>query len=96
MVKRRQLIVAGWLAAGAVLIPTSRRVERTLDVSARIKDSESAGVDDALRQRFASPFSTWAILVVTGIPVGGRASGDSLLRDVVDAVRHVPGVTRTL
>jgi RND superfamily putative drug exporter len=96
VVTRRQLIVAGWLAAGALLFPASRRVERTLDVSARIEGSESAGVDDALRQRFASPFSTWALLVVTGIPAGGRAGGDSLLRDVIDAVQRVPGVTRTL
>lgn len=94
--KRRGLIVAGWLIAGALLIPASRKADKVLDVSASIAGSESAAVDQMLRTRFASPFATWALLVVTGAPSGGRATGDSLLTDLVRTVRRVHGVTRTL
>ena len=68
VVRFRAIVLATWLAAAALLLPASRRVEQSLDVAARVRGSESAAVEDALRTRFASPFGTWALLVVTGTP----------------------------
>ena len=93
LVRRRGFVLAAWLAAAAVLLPASRRVAQTLDVSSRVVGSESAAVDDELRTRFASPFANWIVLVVTGMPAGGDAP---LLRRLVDSLSRVPGVTRIL
>lgn len=91
-VRHRGLVLAAWLAAAIVLLPASRRVAQTLDVTSRVAGSESAAVDDALRTRFASPLATWAVLVVTGAP------GDDslLLRGIVDSLARIPGITRTV
>lgn len=75
VVRHRGGVLALWLAAGALLLPASRRVEQSLDVAARVRGSESAAVEDALRARFASPLATWAVLVVTGAPMSQWAVG---------------------
>jgi hypothetical protein len=42
VVRYRGLVIATWLAAGALLFPASRRVAQSLDVSTRVRGSESA------------------------------------------------------
>ena len=96
VVRFRAIVLATWLAAAALLLPASRRVEQSLDVAARVRGSESAAVEDALRTRFASPFGTWALLVVTGTPSLTTADGQQLLRVIRDSLTRLPGVTRTL
>jgi len=96
LVRHRWLVLAAWTAAALVLLPASRRVEQTLDVSARIRGSESAAVEDALRTRFDAPFATWAVLVVSGAPTPTDSAGRVFLRALVDSIARVPGVTRTL
>ena len=95
-VLHRRWIVAAWALMLALLAPAAARVEQVLDVSARVENSESAVVDEVLRTRFASPFARHAVLVLSGVPGPRSDSGVALLRDAVDAVRAVPGVTGTI
>ena len=94
--RHRGLVLVAWLAVAAVLLPASRRVAQSLDVAARVRGSESAAVDEALRTRFDSPFGTWVALAVTGAPSLGAANGQDLLRRIVDSLKRVSGVTHTL
>src|SRR5206468_7265239 len=96
IVRYRGLVVATWLVVGALLLPASRRVAQSLDLTARVPGSESAAVDSMLRARFASPYSSWAALVITGGPSLTDSAGRALLRTIVDSLQCVPGVTRTL
>ena len=95
VVRRRRWVIAAWAAAAAVLAPAAARVERALDVSARVAGSESAAVEEALRTRFATPFAHYAVLVLTGAPRPSTPGGTALLRAVVRDVEAVAGVTRT-
>jgi RND superfamily putative drug exporter len=94
IVRYRWFILAGWLLAAALLLPASCQVGQYLDVTARVPGSESAAVDDALRLRFASPFGTWAALVVTGLPSPTEARGREILRLIADSMAHAAGVRR--
>lgn len=96
LVRYRGLVFATWLVAGALLLPASRRVGQSLDVTTRVRGSESAAVDTTLRTRFASPYVTWAAMVVTGAPSPTDPEGRELLRTIVDSISRVPGVTRTM
>jgi len=96
IVRYRGLVLGTWLVAGALLLPASRRVAQSLDVTARVPGSESAAVDSMLRTRFSSPYSSWAALVITGCPAPTDSAGRALLRTIVDSLQRVPGVTRTL
>jgi RND superfamily putative drug exporter len=70
-------------------------VEERLEVSARILGSESAGVERALAERFASPFAHEAVLVVSGLPAPSQPEGRAVLREVTAALAGTEGVTRT-
>lgn len=97
VVRRRRWVVAAWAAALVALAPHAARVERVLDVSARVDGSESWTVDEMLRERFDSPFAHYAVLVVTGADVDPATDGGvRLLSEIVAAVREVPGVTGTI
>lgn len=95
IVRRRGWIAAAWIAAAALLLPAAARVERTLDVAARITGSESAAVEEVLRTRFASPYAKYAILVVSGVPAPIQPAGRHALQQIVAVVGRAPGVTRT-
>jgi len=96
VVRRRGWIAVAWIAAGAVLLPAAGRVERTLDVAARIGGSESAMVEQELVRRFASPFAKFAVLVATGVPGPGTPDGRAALEQVVAGLGTVPGLTQCL
>jgi len=96
VVRRRGWIAVAWIAAGAVLLPAAGRVERTLDVAARIGGSESAAVEQELVRRFASPFAKFAVLVATGVPGPGTPDGRAALEQVVAGLGTVPGLTQCL
>ena len=85
----RAWIAGGWIAAGVVLLPAAGRVERTLDVAARIPGSESAAVEEALARRFVSPFARFAVLVITGVPAPDAPDGRAALEHVEIGRAHV-------
>jgi RND superfamily putative drug exporter len=95
LIRHRWWVLAAWAAIVAVAAPLASRIERRLDVSARVDGSESARVDDMLRHRFASPFARFAVLVIRGIPTPATPAGDSVLRAVLADVKTVAGVTAT-
>ena len=96
VVRHRGWVIAAWLVAGALLVPASTRVGSTLDVSARVRGSESDRVTEAIRVHFASPFASYAVLVVTGVPAPDDGVGEAVLGDIVAATAIVPGVTRVV
>jgi putative drug exporter of the RND superfamily len=89
-------VIGLWIAVTALLAPAASRVERDLDVNARVDGSESAYVQEILRTRFRSPFARFAVLVITGGPAVGTTVGDSLLTTVVREVDRASGVTKTI
>lgn len=94
VVRHRGWVAAGWVVAALLLLPFAAGVERVLDVSARIDGSESAAVQRALGERFASPFARYAVLVVSGVPSPDGEEGRRALERVVAGVSATPGVTR--
>jgi RND superfamily putative drug exporter len=89
-------VIGAWIVFTLLLAPAAARVERDLDVNARVDGSQSAYIQEILRTRFRSPFARFAILVVTGGPAIGTAAGDSLLRQVLREVERARGVTKTI
>jgi len=94
VVRRRGRIAAAWAIAALLLLPFAAGVERVLDVSARIDGSESAEVQRALGERFASPFARYAVLVASGLPSPESEAGRRALERVAAAVTATRGVTR--
>ena len=94
VVRYRGRIAVGWVVAALRLLPFAAGVERVLDVSARIDGSESAAVQRALGERFASPFARYAVLVVSGVPTPDGAAGRRALERIAAGVATTPGVTR--
>jgi len=89
-------VIGLWIAVTLLLAPAASRVERDLDVNARVDGSESAYVQEILRTRFRSPFARFAVLVMTGGPAVSTSVGDSLLTRVVREVEGATGVTKTI
>jgi putative drug exporter of the RND superfamily len=89
-------VIGLWIAVTLLLAPAASRVERDLDVNARVDGSESAYVQEILRTRFRSPFARFAVLVMTGGPGVGTTAGDSVLATVVREVERASGVTKTI
>jgi len=96
VVRRRRWLWAAWTIVGALLLPHAREAKTRLEVAARVRGSESETVASLLADRFDSPFSRTAVLVVTGTPRPDTPAGRAALRQLVDAAARVPGVTRTL
>ena len=96
LVRRRIWVVLAWVVLVAALAPSAARIERVLDVSARVRGSESAVVDDLLRERFKSPFANYAVLVVRGLPSLDTPRGAGALQRVIKQIAAVPGVSGTL
>ena len=96
VVRRRRRVWAAWAVVGALLLPHAREAKSRLEVSARVRGSESDAVARLLADRFDSPFVRSAVLVVTGVPAPDTPTGRVVLRGLVDSVARIPGVTRTL
>jgi len=94
IVRRRWWIVAGWIAVAAVLVPQAARVERRLDVSAKVEGSESARAAALLSNRFPSAFGDYAVLVIAGAPPPGTTEGRATLERVRGTLASLPIVTR--
>jgi RND superfamily putative drug exporter len=94
--RRLGVVAAVWLAAAALLLPRALGVEDRLLVEARILGSESSRVEEALAQRFVSPFAVTALLVIAGVPGPDRPEGRAVLEQAVAALRGARGVRQTL
>ena len=95
VVRRRRWVIAAWLLASVALAPQAARVERSLEVAARVRDSEAADVERELASRFQSPYARFAVLVASGIPSPGSPPGERVLREIISAVDSVTPVTGT-
>ena len=80
------------MLVGLAALPFAAQVNDHLDASVRLIGSESAQVEAALRDRFKSPFTTVALLRVTGAPAAPTTDGRMLLGRLVAALRDTPGV----
>ncbi len=94
IVRRRGVVVLGWIVACALLLPNARHLESVLRVAARVEGSESATVDEQLARRFQSPFARSVVLVATGLPSPNDSIGRQVLARLLDSLRTVRGVTR--
>ena len=95
VVRGRWWIVGGWLVAVGALGPLASTVENRLTVAARVTGSESAEVEQLLADRFGSPFTRWAILVLDGVPAPDTEGGRAVLERAVRALDRHPHITRT-
>lgn len=95
IVRGRLGVVLLLAAAGAVLLPLAPRAEDALDVSGRIRGSESAAVEEILATRFESPFARSAVAVLSGVPSPATPRGREALTELVAALGALDGVTRT-
>jgi RND superfamily putative drug exporter len=93
IVRRRGVVVLCWIVACALLLPNVRHLESALRVAARVDGSESATVDEQLARRFQSPFARSVVLVARDLPSPGDSLGREVLRQLIDSVRALNGVT---
>ena len=96
IVRHRGIILTGWVALCAALLPAARNIESVLSVAARVDGSESAVIDDQLTQRFRSPFAHSVVLVATGLPSPTTPAGERALITLTGALRATPGITSVL
>lgn len=95
VVRRRRLFFLAWAAAALVLLPAARGLERRLEVGARIPGSESDDVARLIEGEFASPFASFVVLVVRGLPDVRTPAGRRALVAIVRGVRENPAVSGT-
>src|SRR5690348_16632751 len=94
IVRRRAIVVLGWIVVCALVLPNARHLESVLRVAAKVEGSESATVDEQLARRFDSPFARSVVLVTTGLPSPTEPVGRDVLRALIDSLQSVRGVTR--
>lgn len=92
IVKHRGWIVAGWILACTIIVPLAHDLDRRLVPAGRVPGSESQQVENALANRFSSPYARYAVLVVTGLDVR-TAAGEAALREIVETVGKLPIVS---
>ncbi len=94
IVRRRGWIVAGWTLAVLGAVPLAAHVQRSLEVAARVRGSESAVVEAELATRFGAPYAQYAVLVCRGLPSPLDPDGRVVMDTLIAAIAAVPGVTR--
>jgi RND superfamily putative drug exporter len=93
VVRHPRVVALLWLAGLALLVPRAVGLADRLDVAARVRGSESERVDSILQVDFGSPFTAYAVLVMTGVPLPSRPEGRALLDSTVTRIAAVEGVT---
>lgn len=96
IVRHRAAIAVAWAVIIAAVAPLALHVAEKLTGGARIPGSESAQVQLALGERFASPFGHYVVLVATGIPSPTTDLGREALTSITQGLAGTPGLTRTL
>lgn len=95
VVHRRRICFLAWAAAGLVLLPLAGGLERRLEAGAHIPGSESDDVARLIESAFTSPFASFVVLVVRGLPDVRGPGGRQALAAIVDGVRENPAVSGT-
>lgn len=95
VVRQRRILFLGWAVAALVLLPAAGGLERRLQAGARIPGSESDAVTRLIDAEFASPFASFVVLVVRGLPDARGPAGRHALEAIVAGVRENPAVTGT-
>jgi RND superfamily putative drug exporter len=97
IVRYRAAIAVVWVVVAVLLVPFAPRVSERLEASASTANDREAGVvERALVTKFAAPYASFAVLVVTGIPSPATPAGKAALHSVVAAVDTVYGVKHVL
>ena len=78
-----------------VLLPAASGLERRLEMGARIPGSESDEVARLIDARFTSPFESFAVLVIRGIPDVRDSTGRTALAGIIAGLRANEEVTGT-
>jgi RND superfamily putative drug exporter len=88
----RRLIITSWLIVWAVSLPLANKANETLDSTARLEGSDSAGIVRILHERFKSPFAEQALLRMADMPSPVTRDGRALLDQVTQSLEATPGV----
>src|ERR1700722_4986228 len=97
IVRYRVAIAVAWAVVAAALVPFASGVSDRLEASASTANDREAGVvERALVTKFAAPYASFAVLVVTGIPSPATPAGATALRRIIAAVDSAPGVKHVL
>lgn len=95
VVMHRRVAFVAWAIVVAALTPHSVNVEKRLETRSRVAGSESERVADLMATRFSSPYSRYAVLVVSGLKDPADSSGRRLLRSIVTALDSNAAVAGT-
>ncbi len=95
-VRHRRAVVIAWVVLAGAVAPLAARLETELEVAARVRGSEAEAVETMMRDRFASPFARFAVLVITGAPSPDTPEGRDVLAPIVAQLDSAPGVSGTL
>jgi len=97
IVRYRVPIVVAWMLIAVGLVPFASDVSGRLEASAsQVNDREAGIVERMLVTKFASPYGSFAVLVVTGLPSPATPAGAAALGHILAAVDSAPGVRRSL
>jgi putative drug exporter of the RND superfamily len=92
----QRLIVAFWLIVWVVALPLANKANETLESTARLESSDSAGIVRILRERFKSPFAELALLRMADVPSPLTHDGRALLDEITQSLEATPGVAGVL
>ncbi|MEP7065700.1 MAG: MMPL family transporter, partial [Gemmatimonadota bacterium] len=97
IVRRRGRIAVAWCVLTVALVPLAREADAKLEVGgARLTQTESQWVEQALTTNFGSPFATYALLVVAEIPSLSDPEGRAVLGEIRQTLAASPLVVRTI
>jgi putative drug exporter of the RND superfamily len=91
-VRRRGILITGWLLAAVVFVPLARRLPDRLAGVARIDGSESAAVQALLQGPLASEYASYAVMVARGIPSPATEEGARALYRLLKPLAAAPEV----
>jgi RND superfamily putative drug exporter len=97
IVRYRVPIAIAWTVVAILLVPFAPGVSQKLEASSsQANDREAGKVEHALVTRFAAPYASFAVMVVTGLPSPATPAGATALRRLIVAVDSAPGVKHVL
>jgi RND superfamily putative drug exporter len=98
IVRWRWPIVGFWLALAALVIPVASEVQHRLQVGGQELDTfESTRAEHLIRERFATSFAAFAVVVVKHDSLtGGQPFYDAALDSITIALQRLPFVLQTL
>jgi putative drug exporter of the RND superfamily len=97
IVRYRLAIAVVWAVVAVVLVPFAPGISQRLEASASLANDREAGiVERALVTKFAAPYASFAVLVVTGIPSPNTPAGAAALRRIIASVDSARGVKHVL